>query len=251
MGGNCTKQSKSAANKDLRFAALNGLDNWIPDLVREGADVNSRGRRGETPLIVATTGGYTKFMEVLIKHGADVNAVVDDWYYEATALHQATKDQSGKCMELLITAGADVNISTNRPPPLKVASLENNITCVKLLLKAGALVNIKSQGGFNATQCYILRYRNSKKPHDILTVLFAAGETTAKTFKYRETLVDVPRCLRELMEPDGIRLDDICRRKIRKHFLNLSSSENLFVRIPRLGLPAALESFLLYNVSLQ
>ena len=78
MGGKCVKQSKRSPNKDLHFAALNGLDNWILDLVREGADVNCRRPRGETPLIVATAGGCTKFMEVLIEHGADVNAVVNN-----------------------------------------------------------------------------------------------------------------------------------------------------------------------------
>ena len=211
--------------------------------MKEGADVNSRNSRGATPLIVATAGQYTKSMELLIELGADVNVVVEDWYdrNDPTAIHQATKEESGKCMELLIAVGADVNICANTATPLIASSIKNNIVCAKLLLKAGALVNLKSKDGFNATQCFFLKHSNNEKAHEFLTLLFAAGDSTERTFTYHDSPVDIFRCLRELMEPDNICLDDICRRGILNHLLNLNSSENLFVRIPRLGLPATLE----------
>ena len=45
-------------------------------------------------------------------------------------------------------------------------------------------------------------------------------------------------------------LSDLCRDLIRKHLLKLDPHENLFIRVPRLGLPAALSDYILFNVSL-
>ena len=86
-------------------------------------------------------------------------------------------------------------------------------------------------------------------------LLFAAGETVRKNathivskHKYGSHSTEVPGFLQELLKPD-LNMMDICRRAIREHLMNLSNV-NLFVRIPELGLPAPLISFLLYNVSL-
>src|SRR5579859_513554 len=53
------------------------LSNKLPDLklaLAEGADVNAADANGGTPLICATTGGFTSIAEFLIKNGANVNA---------------------------------------------------------------------------------------------------------------------------------------------------------------------------------
>ena len=41
-------------------------------------------------------------------------------------------------------------------------------------------------------------------------------------------------------------LKHLCREAIREHLLHLDQHENLFQRVPRLGLPALLQSYLLY-----
>ena len=46
-------------------------------------------------------------------------------------------------------------------------------------------------------------------------------------------------------------LKHICREAIRNHLLKLDPHQNLFGRIPKLGLPSALTSYLLYNLSLE
>ena len=45
-------------------------------------------------------------------------------------------------------------------------------------------------------------------------------------------------------------LAHLCRQAIRKHLIELDPHENLFSRIPKLGLPAVPNKYLLYNVSL-
>ena len=42
----------------------------------------------------------------------------------------------------------------------------------------------------------------------------------------------------------------MCRETIRKHLINIDRHENLFRRIPQLGLPMQVSEYLLYNMSL-
>ena len=51
--------------------------------------------------------------------------------------------------------------------------------------------------------------------------------------------------------PEEISLNHLCRGAIRKYLLNLNRNENLFVRMPKLGLPAFLTDYLLFNQKLQ
>ena len=48
----------------------------------------------------------------------------------------------------------------------------------------------------------------------------------------------------------ALNLKHLCRETIRKHLLQLDPHENLFHRVPRLGLPALLQRYLLYNQTL-
>ena len=48
-----------------------------------------------------------------------------------------------------------------------------------------------------------------------------------------------------------VSLSHLCRETVRAHLLDLDPQENLFVRVPRLGLPAALERYLLFDETLQ
>ena len=45
----------------------------------------------------------------------------------------------------------------------------------------------------------------------------------------------------------GLCLKEKCRNVIRKHLLELDPHENLFIRVPRLGLPSLLTEYLLYG----
>ena len=49
---------------------------------------------------------------------------------------------------------------------------------------------------------------------------------------------------------ERFQLKHICREAIRTHLLRLNPRRHLFGRVPRLGLPASMTSYLLYNTSL-
>ena len=84
-------------------------------------------------------------------------------------------------------------------------------------------------------------------------MLYAAGETIDdSTDEENESNTLLPNrppldWLKESKEKLCLR--DSCREAIRKHVLILDPHGNLFDRVPKLGLPAVLNNYLLYNVS--
>ena len=58
----------------------------------------------------------------------------------------------------------------------------------------------------------------------------------------------IPDCLK--FEDSKLQLKHICREAIRKHLLDLDPHHHLFGRIPKLGLPNALNRYLLFNETL-
>ena len=83
-------------------------------------------------------------------------------------------------------------------------------------------------------------------------ILFTAGETIGgNTIETKGTdgttiKIDVPGYL----QIEDTSLKNICRYATRNRLLNLDSHRHLFGRIPKLGRPSALASYLLYNISL-
>ena len=72
-------------------------------------------------------------------------------------------------------------------------------------------------------------------------MLFAAGESVDQT-----KVKKVPHYLKPSAE---IYLKNICRETNRKHLLQMNDV-NLFVRVPQLGLPHLMTSYLLHDVTL-
>lgn len=70
--------------------------------------VNKRGDSGDTPLHEAAIRGHTNIAQILLQHGANINArrVTGE-----TPLFLAAIACKGKMKQLLISHGADMNIS--------------------------------------------------------------------------------------------------------------------------------------------
>jgi ankyrin repeat protein len=115
-----------AANKDV--AEL---------LLAQGANVNARGRLGETPLHLAAGSGYTDVAEFLLASKAQVNAMDDNICY--TALHWAARSGHPDLAELLLANGADVNAKGRYvgKTPLQVAEEMGQKAVAELLRQYG------------------------------------------------------------------------------------------------------------------
>ena len=134
------------------------------------------------------------------------------------------------CVNILLEAGADVKIIDRKGyTELAHAARQPDQTgCVKKLIKAGAYVNrIECQWWW----CFSDKFAK---------VIHAAGSTKLR----HDRIPDY-----EKQEDEERRLKHLCRVRIRNHLLELDPHENLFVRVPQLGFPKSLASYLLYDVT--
>ena len=128
----------------------------------------------------------------------------------------------------------------------------SGIKCVKLLLQAGAHVNTTDRLGFTAlSELIYFHHFIGETKHYInkLQLLLAAGETIDGSGANERD----KNILCNLLETDiyfpKLCLKHVCRKAIAKHLTQFSPI-NLFVRVPQLGLPSLLVSYLLYGTSL-
>ena len=91
----------------LHYAACRGHLVVAERLIRAGgANVNARNKDQETPLHLATYGGYMNIVELLLDSGADVHASNG---YKETALFYAARRGYGAVTRLLMRRGANPN----------------------------------------------------------------------------------------------------------------------------------------------
>ena len=219
----------------LSSASFRGHDECVKHLITARADVNKIDKWGLTPIFAASHGGHIECVKTLIQAGADVNTVCRVW--AGTALSLALERGHLECAQILIEAKADVNHQNRHDKtPLQYAyeyiksSHQGSfgLKSIRLLLRSGAEINRSS---------VVLSWIRIENANAAEQLLLAAGETR---------LINVPSHLR----PKAENLMEHCREAIRKHLLELNPHENVFRRVPRLGLPAALQSFLLYDQTL-
>ena len=284
-GANVNVRNSWPGDTALTLASQGGHSQCVQILIQAGADVNqaslevspimeatSYGRNrcvllltiagananeAARPLVEASAGGHSLSVEVLLRAGAGVN-LMDPFHQTALIaaigeqhvrcvypnIYGNTSGEYARCVSLLLEAGADVNQFGYNDwhkfvgPPLALASLTCNVKAVCQLLHRGAKINV------------ILHDLRKRRDTDsvarsrVARLLFAAGET--------KVFVDVVNPVKSGAESENhLQLDikNICRRTIRKHLLHLDPHENLFIRVPRLGLKVALQRFILYDVA--
>jgi cytohesin len=118
--------SKDAASKTpLYRAAALGHKDVAELLLTHGADINAG-----APLIGAAYYGHTDMVDFLLAHGADVNARTDDWTPLLAAVAFEHKDVVAK----LLAHGADVNATNNIGTSLYWAISTGQTDILELLL---------------------------------------------------------------------------------------------------------------------
>lgn len=130
-------QAVTAGDSD----AVGALLLQAPDLI------NGYTQDGWTPLHMAARLGHCAVVEVLLAHGADVNARAHNGLAN-TPLLWAVMGRQTEMVTLLLARGADVNAAnTAGSTPLHKAAIEGNDSLVRLLLSHGARVNARNTGG--------------------------------------------------------------------------------------------------------
>ncbi|CAL5092594.1 unnamed protein product [Urochloa decumbens] len=169
-----------------------------------GLDVNGPNPDGETPVIIAATGGKVSVLRYLLDHGVDpatrdatgatlLHIAAENGHEEAvrlllsrgvdvdpisnrhiTPLHMAAWKGHDQALKVLLEHGADPNRTAHHIfSPLRMACTSGSLKCIKLLVEAGADVNSKSPYGPNLLMSTASDY--SDEATDIVKLLLEAG----------------------------------------------------------------------------
>lgn len=116
-------------------------------LLKHGADINSAITEYNSPLLTALNNKdpQTNTVEFLLENGADINKSSD---IGENALMRAAAKNAVESLKLLIKYGAKVNeMGDTGKSPLMYAASYNSVDCVKTLLENGADINAKDDSG--------------------------------------------------------------------------------------------------------
>jgi hypothetical protein len=132
-------------DEKLLEAAKIGNAYKVIELLREGANVNTRDEHGFTPLHYAAFSRDADVARLLLEHGADANAKGEGG---VTPLHHAAIIGNADVARLLLDHGADVNARDKRgSTPLHHAAVVGSADFARLLLERGADPSIRDKDG--------------------------------------------------------------------------------------------------------
>ena len=262
---NITFSSESGMTTVLAEVVRHGTPQILSKLIEAGADVNLRSSHG-TPLFTAAFYGKSEFISPLVEAGADVNLRNGNG---ETPLHGTLTFRPEKTLYNIIELGADVNVADNNGMTALMlaarfhshvqdvvrteclaAEIESVINAICRLLKAGAQIGRQDDLGRNSLQ--VSFHKCQENVQDVQMLLYAAGETLDGPTDFLVSggviHISIPQYFKQLKE--NLDLKHLCREAIRKHLIDVDPHENLFRRIPQLGLPSIVTEYLLYNCSL-
>jgi len=149
VGKELPEKCKANLNKCLFGAAKEGDLDAVKSLIEKGADINAKDSDGRTPLMYASSYGYTEIVKLLIEKGAYVDAKDPKGW---TSLMYAVFDGNTETVKLLIEKGADVNAKSDFGcwTSLILAARDGNTEIVKLLIGKGADLSLKTEDGKTA-----------------------------------------------------------------------------------------------------
>ena len=247
--GSNVNNSPLETETPLMSVAFFGENTWLKSLIEAGADINRTDMFGFTALMRAIVGKNDNCTQTLLKAGANVNlADKGKW----TALKYAAFRLNKDCIRWLLDAGAEVKDDVNATyinvavqHGVSISYYRNEFVktyrCIQELLRIGGYIN--DSGDINALKYYIEFLQIPFGPVHML--LLAAGNIIDEKGK-AEILEDYLN----QEDQDKFSLKHLSREAVRKQMITAHPHDNLFQAVPKLGIPYTLESYLVYDVSI-
>ena len=200
------------------MAAIVHFPMAVPCLVEAGANAQASVQTTTlflSPWYLAAAHGRFDVVDLLMRHGADVNAA--EPLTQSTALHAASKAGETQVVRLLIDSGADIEARDNREnTPLVLASHGGHIDAVRVLIESGAdLTPRNSEGrgvcdfvpGFTFYRHPDFRTGELRSRHEKIASMIARAEANASPDDLvhavkRGDFDAVARLLREGVDPN-------------------------------------------------
>ena len=143
-------------------------------LLDHGADVNAADRTGKTPLHLAAWRNMGSLSRLLLDRGANSDTLDS---FGISPLHMAAMYNSARAVEELIKSGANIDAQDGMgASALHWAASKNAASTVELLLKAGADPTIENLSG--ATPADVARREKQDKMADCLEKAAKARQKT-------------------------------------------------------------------------
>ncbi len=217
-------------------------------LLDHGSSVNLKDNGGMSPVYAAIERGNPDILQLLIEKGGNLQSsfcgmgpifillMSDVYHYE-------------RCIDILLSVGVDINgtFDDDMYTPLMYAAALNRKGAVLHLLRRNADIKYTNKAYETALTMALDSLEDEEDNPDYRNVklcFVAGGEPPSE--RYMEAH------LPELTDKGPVpELKQLCRKTIRGHILHVSPPGNLFTYVPRLPLPSALITYLLYGMSLE
>lgn len=135
-------------DNELLTRAREGDQDAARSLLKRGAQIGTRGARGETPLLLAAQHGHLEIVKVMLAAGADPN---DTGTPGRTALICASKSGHIEVVRELVASGANCDREDNHGiTALMWAAKHRHTEVVETLLRGGADVRVRDLNGHTA-----------------------------------------------------------------------------------------------------
>ena len=147
-------------NLEYDILFLLGYYELVQVLLAMNANVEDRGSKGDcTPLMEAASGGFIDIVQLLLQHGANINAQSSSGN---TALHYACCSGYDGVVQVLIQHNADLeHQNENGHTPLMEAASGGHVKVASLLLEKGAGINTHSSE-FKESALTLACYKGNK-----------------------------------------------------------------------------------------
>ena len=222
----------AGAEYDLVEVATIGEPELVKQALKDGADVNKPGRRGERALCAAAKLGHGSVIKILLENGADPNGMGEG----GVPLYHACREPDLWILGMLLDAGADPNGSrgsgSRGETPLHqlgYAAYDQKpavVEAVQLLLRRGADPTICDNDGVDAIGRMKFWRRHdlarmmeihvaqlSEARVDTLITLDAVGQRLSVELEFVEQLVKEGRLEAVELKKDMVRVSEASLRR--------------------------------------